>query len=103
MIRLYRISKSPIHGVGVFARVSFDKSHIIDHLHTKNVGWVSDYTDLPTVGVVQHGHIYVPLDGFPLWAVNYSDRPNITATPFGVYALRSIRVGDELTIQEYKR
>jgi len=100
--RKYTIAKSPIHGVGVFASCLIDEDSLVDPIKTIHVGHINDYDDLPTVGVVTvGGELYVPVRGFPLWAVNYSDSPNVRADRKGVTALRDIETGEELTISSF--
>lgn len=101
---LITISKSAIHGVGVFAERDISRGSLIAIMTLINVGNVIDFAELPTVGVVSDdGTIEVPLAGFPLWAVNYADRPNIAAEGKVIRALETIFAGTELTVAKYDK
>lgn len=99
----FSISASPLHGVGVFADCSVKKGELVGVMRMVEVGKLDDLVGLPTVGVVHRGYVYVPEFGFPLWAVNHSTTPNITADRWGnVVALEDINNGEELTVLYYK-
>lgn len=103
MLRKYYITQSPIHGVGVFASCALMVGDTVGTVEMILVGKVKDYTSLPTVGIVTaDGNIFVPISGFPLWAVNYSRTPNVEADREGVVIVsRYINSGEELTINSF--
>lgn len=99
------IKKSPLHGVGVFSQFNYRAGDLLTRWSCVDVGSVESFGEhLPTVGVIEEGRLYCPTANapFPLWAVNWSKDPNIGCTPTDVFALRSIRAGDEMTINYYK-
>src|SRR3990167_2530249 len=98
MPRNYYIARSPIHGVGVFASCALMAGDTVGSMEMVIVGNIKDYTSLPTVGIVTaDGNVFVPINGFPLWAVNYSDTPNVEAASYGIVMVsRNINAGEEL-------
>lgn len=98
----FDLKQSPLHGVGLFANTPLRKGQIIGRMEMVEVGKLSDFPTLPTVGVVVGEKVLCPRDGFPLWAVNWSEDPNIAVQVSMVFAKKAIAVGEELTINYYK-
>lgn len=99
----YRVGRSPIHGIGVFAGCSYSKGDVIGQLETVKVGTLAEFKgSLPITGLVHNGDIMAVLGGFPFWYVNSAEDGNIVAMEFGVVADRDIKKGEELTLIYYK-
>ena len=103
---MFYLAPSPKHGVGIFATTDIRAGAIIGRMAMQAVGFLADFDDrVPSVGVVGvDGMIYCPVNGFPLWAVNWDANSNIAAKPDGeVYTTRDIKRDEELFIQYHEK
>ena len=83
------IKKSPIHGLGLFARCEIPKHSDLGISHVKDDRF-------------SHGYIRTPLGGF----FNHSHEPNCEAIYDGdlikIKTLKNINLGDEITVDYTK-
>lgn len=103
---MFYLGRSEKHGVGLFAVNDMRDGTVIGRMAMQCVGRLADFgNDVPTVGVVGvDGMVYCPISGFPLWAVNWDENPNLAIKTNGeVYALRDIKRDEELTIQYHEK
>ena len=99
-----RLGPSALHGIGVFTRAPLQRGQVVGHMQTIQMGSVTQYRGLPTVGIITRGgQLRAVLGGpFPFWYVNYSETPNVIAESDGTLrACVAIDAGDELTVRAF--
>ncbi len=88
------VQRSPIHGLGAFATRRFRRGERIGRYAARR-----STADGPYVLWLHDGERWYGYDGYGrLRFVNHSGRPNAVFRSLDLYALRTIRPGEEITV-----
>jgi hypothetical protein len=97
----WKLGPSTRHGVGVFATRDLKPYTRIGHVHTLDLGSLSDdFVSLPGTGHIVGDRVWGITGGFPFWYLNYGRPGNVELGDDGdLLTTSELIAGDELLLR----